>query len=713
MTCDWVEQELDIFPTRPYDPLECDDETKKVYREEIIPYWRGKTLNEIWHQRAKSVAPDAYKVGVGTGISEQGIIANMTVNHIIPDFRRVMEKGFLGIRKDIARKMNVLRPTDTDYFEKATFYKALLTVCDGAAKFGKRYAALARTLAKKESDPQLKADYLKVAEVCDRVPAEPARTFHEALQALYAAYSCSLNEACAVGFGRLDQYLYPYFKKDIEEGIITREEAQELLDCFYIKCSERQLFFSSDAAKYSVGARGTHTICVGGVDENGFDATNEVSYMLLQAMCNVRLGQPSILVLWHANMPEDLAIKACQLVSLGTGHPAIYSMDRLIEMLQELGLPLKEARKGTIVGCVEPAAEPGKSDNHSDAGHVNLVAALEFALNKGVWRINNEQMGYPTEDPRTFASFDQVMAAFSKQLECLVGHHVTLGQIARNLHEEMDPDPFADLLFEDCIERGLDIHSGGAKYSFGPGILFTGVADLINSMAAIKYLVFDQKVLTWDELLKALENNFEGSRGEEIRQMCLNAPKYGNGDPYVDSIGRELMRLPGEETAKYRSKRGAPWRASIIPLTAIFPLGMVTGALPSGRKAGLPLAEGCSPKQGTDTKGPTAVIRSVTSLDHSRFLNGTQLNLKFSPAVLKDRWGIMNLVTLLKTFISRGGYHVQINVVSKETLMDAQQHPEEYRGLTVRVSGYNAYFTVLTKEMQDDIIARTEHTMAM
>ncbi len=712
ITCEWVEHELEQFSVRPYYPAECDEETIKIYREEIIPYWKGKSLFDIWQKRAKEIIPESFKLGFMTGISEQGVATQVTLNHLIPGFNRVLEKGFSGIQKEVEEKLNTLAPTDPNYVEKRSFYKSLLIVCEGAVKFGKRYATLARDMAKKETDPDQKEEYLRLADICDRVPAEPARTFHEAIQALYLSYCISLNDAGAIGFGRLDQDLFPWFERDVAQGIITQERAQEILDCFFIKCAERQQFFSTEAAKYFAGCGGTHTICVGGVDEDGFDATNELSYMLLQSMCNVRLGQPSIIVLWHANIPDDLAIKTCQLVSLGTGHPAIYSMERLIEMLQTMGLPLNEARQGTIVGCVEPSARPGKSANNADAGSINIGVALEFALNKGIWRLNKEQMGYPTEDPRTFTSFDQVMAAFKKQIEFLVGHHVALGQLARDLHEEMDPDPFGSLLYEDCIEAGKDIHCGGAKYTLGPGILFTGIADVVNSMAAVKYLIFDEKKLQWDELLSALENDFADSRGEEIRQMCLQVPKYGNSDPYVDSIARELLRIPGNETKKYTSKWGAKWRAAIIPLTTTFPLGMVTGALPSGRKAGEPFAEGCSPRQGTDIKGPTAAIQSVTAFDHSGFLNGTQLNLKFSPEVFNDRWGIMNLSTLIKTLMSKGGYHVQINVVSKETLMDAQKTPEEYKGLTVRVSGYNAYFTVLTKEIQDDIIARTEHAVA-
>ena len=711
ITCGWIDPELDLFETRDFDPLVCDDETKRIYRDEIIPYWEGKTFAEIWQQRAKQVAPEAFKIGFETCISEQQSITFFTLNHFVPGFRRVMEKGFVGIREEVEAKIRLLQSTDKDYFEKATYYQSLLRVCDAAAGFGKRYAALARELAEKERDPQLKDDYLKLADICERVPAQPARSFHEAVQSLYFSLLMMLNDASSVSFGRLDQYLYPYLKRDLDAGTITRDEAQELLDCLFIKCSEIQILFSAAAARYATGAKGANMLCVGGVDEHGFDASNELSYMLLQAMCNVRLGQPSVSVLWHPNMPEDLAIKALKLSCLGTGHPSIFNTTRLVEMLQETGLPLREARKGSTVGCVESSGEAGTTNSCSNFGYLNLAVMMEFALNRGVWRMTGERMGSPTDDPRTFTSFDQLVEAYRQQVEYLVRQHVTLGQITESMHAELDPDPYADLFFADCIENGRGLYAGGAKYNFGPGILFTGIADVINSMAAIKHLVFDEKKLTWDEMLTALENNFEGQQGEKIRQMCLNAPKYGNDDPYVDAIADMLMGFPPAETAKYTSQWGAPWRAAIIPLTTIFPFGLVTGALPGGKRAGESLAEGCSPKQGTDLLGPTAAIKSVTAFDHSAYLDGTQFNLKFSPAVLKDRWGLMNLMALIKTFIARGGYHVQMNVVSKETLLEAQKHPEDYKGLTVRVSGYNSYFTVLSKEIQDDIIARTEHAM--
>ncbi len=713
LKCDCFEPELDNFPTRKYDPCDIDEETKEIYRKEIFPYWKGKTLSEIWEKRAQSVAPESYKIGFEKCISEQQAITFFTLEHFVPGYQRMIDIGVLGIKKDIEEKLNNLDQAHPEYFEKAAFYQALLIVCNAFAKFGKRHAELARQLAATEADPQTKADYLKVAEVCERVPAEPARNFHEAVQALYLSHCLMLNDGASISFGRPDQYLYPYYKKDIEEGGITKAEAQDILDCLFIKCSEYQIFFSEGAAEFAAGARGANATCVGGVDENGKDATNELSYMFLQAMCNVRLAQPGISVLWHKNMPEELAIKACQLAALGTGHPSIYSTDRLIEMLQEMGLPLKAARRGTTVGCVEPSAEGGKSNTCSNFGYLNLAVGMEFALNQGVWRMSNERLGYPTDDPRTFTSFEQVMAAYRKQVAHLIRHHVILGQISEKLHEELDPDPYGDLFFEDCIENGKDIYAGGAKYNFGPGINCTGVADVVNSLAAIKYLIFDQKKLQWGELLDALANNFEGPKGEEILKMCQDAPKYGNDDPYADSIATEVLRFAPEEASKYTSQRGAPWRAAIIPLTTIIPFGMVTGALPGGRKAGVHLAEGCSPKQGTDVNGPTAAIKSITSFDHTAWLNGTQLNLKFSPAVLKDKWGLKNLISLVKTYMDRGGYHVQMNVVSKEILRDAQAHPEEYKSLTVRVSGYNAYFTVLSKELQDDIIDRTEHTMVV
>ncbi len=709
----WMEEELDDFPTREHDPMLIEEETKEVYRKEILPYWRGKTFEEAWLQRAELAAPDALKFGYRTALSDQGVVTFYTINHHHPNFTRVLEKGYIGLRKEVEEKLKALDPTKPEYYDKKIFYDSLIIVADAMAKFGKRYANLARELSEKETDPAVKAHYLKVADVCDRVPAEPARNFHEALQALYFVHSCSMNDAATIGFGRLDQYLYPWLKKDLDEGVLTEDEAQELLDCFFIKLGEVQQLFSAEEAKYVAAARGADQINVGGIDEYGFDATNQLSYMLLQAMINVRLGQPNVSVLWHSTMPEELAIKACQLASVGTGHPSIFNMNTIVEILQAQGIPLKEARKGAALGCVEPCPDNGTCMPNTNFGYLNMGPLVEFALNQGVWRLTNEKMGFDTPDPRTFTSFDQVMDALRKQMEYAVDQHVTLGHISEKLHAEISPDPYSDLLYEDCVEKAKDIYNDGPKYTFGPAILFTGVADVINSMAAVKYLIFDEKKLTWDELLDAMANNFEGERGEEIRQMCMSAPKYGNGDEYVDMVGRECMRFPGESAARHKSHLGHPWRASVIPLVTIHPFGLVTGALPSGKKAGEMLAEGCSPKQGSDVNGPTAALTSVSRLDHSMFLDGTQLNMKFSPSALKDRRGLMNMVALIKTYINKGGYHVQFNVLSKETLQAAQKTPENFKGLTVRVSGYNTYFTALSKEVQDEIIARTEHMTVM
>ena len=709
----WIEDELDTFPTREHDPMQIEEETKTVYKEKILPYWRGKTFEEVWLKKAEMALPDALKFGYRTCISDQGVVTFYTINHHHPDFMRVVEKGYTGIKAEVEAKRSQLVSTQPDFYEKKIFYDSLIIVAEAMIQFGKRYAQRARELAEKEDDPEIKAHFIKIAEICARVPAEPARNFHEALQSLYFMHSCSLNDAATIGFGRLDQYLYPYLKNDLDKGILTEDEAQELLDCFFIKLAEVQQLFSAEEAKYVAAARGADQINVGGIDEDGFDATNPLSYMLLQAMINVRLGQPNVSVLWHATMPEALAIKACQLASLGTGHPSIFSMNRLVQVLQEHGLPIREARRGAMLGCVEPCADNGKCMPNTNFGYLNMGPMIEFAMNQGVWRLTNERMGYPTPDPRNLTSFEQVMAALKKQMEFAVDQHVALGHLSERLHAEMSPDPYSDLLYEDCVEKAKDIYNGGPKYTFGPAILFTGVADVINSMAAIKYLIFDEKKVTWDELLDAMADDFKGDRGEEIRQMCLAAPKYGNGDPYVDLIGRECMKFPGQATARHQSHQGHAWRAAIIPLVTIHPFGLVTGALPSGRRAGEMLAEGCSPKQGTDTQGPTAALISVSELDHSMFMDGTQLNMKFSPSALKDRRGLMNMVALIKTYIARGGYHVQFNVLSKETLQAAQKHPENFKGLTIRVSGYNTYFTALSKEVQDEIIARTEHMTVM
>ena len=710
ISCDWIEEEMDTFSTRPNSPVQVDEETRRMLKEIVFPYWRGKTLRDAWFKSIEHVAPELIKLGFKTGIIDPTITFTYGLSHVTIGFPKLLKKGINGIRKEVEDKLKTLgRSSDPGYFKKVIFYKALLIVCEATAKWGKRHAELARQLAERETDPHRKEDYMKVAEVCDWVPANPARNFHEAVQMVWFGLLFTNDPSFGNGLGRIDQYLYPYYKRDIEEGRITKDYAQELLDCLWIKTSELQYIHTAQEAKYFTGMGAGTCPCLGGIDENGLDATNELSYMMVQATMNTRLRQPNLAVLWHPNMPEDFVLKVCQLISLGSGHPSNFNMDLLVEMLQEMGVPLREARRGTFFGCVEPSGPEGTTQTNSNFGVLNLGVAMEFALNKGVWRLNGEQLGYPTGDPRGFTSFDDVKKAYRKQIEYLVNCHVTMAQIAESLQQEMDPVPFEDLVMDDCIQNAVDFHAGGARYNLGPAILPTGVADVINSLAAVKHLIFDEKKLTWDELLDALETDFEGPRGEEIRQMCLAAPKYGNDDPYVDSIATWSMNIIAEEVGKHISQVGIKWKVGIIPLIANVPFGLVAGALPEGRKAGTPLAEGCSPKQGTDVKGPTADILSVTNIDHSAFLDGTQYNVRLSPATLKDRSGLRNLAALIKTFMSRGGNHVQFNVISSNLLRDAQKHPENYKGLLVRVAGYSAFFTELDISVQNDIISRTEH----
>ena len=713
----WALDELDIFPTRWPDPFDIDEETKEKLRE-CGPYWKDKCVKDIWLHTITQVAPWILEIAFKTGILDLGGCTNLGIGHFAMGYNHLIAKGATGFRKDIEEQQKKLGIDDPFYVEKATFYEALLLICEVLEIMGRRYANHARELAAKEKNLERKADYLKIAEVCNQVPANPARNFHEALQTIYFGQILGHLSSCTYGIspGRLDQYLYHYFKRDIEEKKITKEEAQELIECLWIKISEIPELLSSQQAKYAAGWPNGQQVCLGGVNEWGRDASNELTFMMLQASANTRIERPPTSVVWHPDMPEDLVKKICRVISLGTGHPMNYNVPVLVQILQELGLPLEDARRGCYYGCVEPTGPEGTTATWDCAGHFNIPAAVELLLTNGVWRKSGKQIGIQTGDPRTFKTFEDVIEAYSKQIDFLMGVHTLSANFAMQIHKGMEPDLFASLLTPHCIETGLDINAGGAKYNLGPSPWVMGIADTVDSLAAIKYLIYDSKKLRWEQLLHALDSNYEDVKtiptGPEIRQMCLSAPKYGNNIAWVDEIAQKAMYVLPVAAAKHiHPITGKKWRISNLPLTAGIPFGQAIGALPSGRLAGEPFAEGCSPKHGMDANGPTAAILSVTSWDHASFLNGVQYNMKLSPMALVSESGLNKLAALIKTYMSRGGGHIQFNVVSADLLRDAQKHPENYPGLLVRVAGYSAFFTDLDPVVQNDIISRTEHVL--
>jgi len=502
--------------------------------------------------------------------------------------------------------------------------------------------------------------------------------------------------------------MFPYYKRDIDAGKITKDQAQELLECLWIKLSEVVWFSSAETARYWAGYMPYQLLHVGGTDVQGNDATNELSYMCLEASIHVRLFQPSISILLDPKTPDDLLQKACTLARLGDGHPSFFNNEVSIDMLLKKGVPPEVANECVIVGCAEVNSR--HMYQWSSGPWYNIGAIVEFALSDGFSHVKKDYYGARTGDPRSFETYEQFYHAVRKQIKHCMHHNSIAGLILEIAHEKMLPLPFSSSIKTDCIENAKDLTMGGARYNVGPGLTGVGIADAINSLSVVKKLVYEEKVLSMDDLLEAIESNFKGY--EVIRQLLIKrAPKYGNDDEYVDSIASTFTEDLVAEIESHTGKMGNKLHSAIVPTSANVPFGLGTWALPSGRKAYTPLADGISPNQGTDVNGPTSVLKSVACLKPGLHRIGTILNIRFIPKSLEGKEGVANMAALIRTYFEMGGFHVQFNVVSNETLRAAQERPSEYQNLMVRVAGYSAYFVELAREVQNDIISRTEHAL--
>lgn len=697
-----LDKELETIPTRLQDPFLISEDDKRLFKDFIKPYWKGRSFQEAWEARM----PEDVRRLTDAAVINADLRAIRGPGELTVGYQWVITNGISGIRKRIEEKLASLDTATPEGYEKTIYLNALLIACDGIVTLAKRYAQVAASMAAEERDPRRKAELEKIAKTCQWVPENPARTFGEAVQAFYFYHISVLMEQNAPSYnpGRMDQYLYPYFKKDIAEGILTREEAQELLDCLWVKLSESCLFQDERTAKYAAGYMMFQNTCCGGITADGQDAVNELSYMMLQATMEVKLYQPSLSVRYNKEKnPDSFLRKVADLVAMGTGFPSIHSDEVGIKIMMNKGVPLEEAYNWNPCGCVETNLS-GKLRNWTDFAHLNLGSAVEFALTNGVQRLTKSSLAPQTGDPRQFATFTEFLAAVKTQLAYLVRKAVEANQVLEAIAGELRPVPVVSLSFEECVENAKDYEWGGAKYNLGNAISWVGVADIVNSLGTVKKLIYEDKKLSWDELLEALDNNFE--EYEEIRQMCLSTPKYGNDIPEVDEIATEIIQFAAEEIGRYQGKHGR-MISGILPVTAHIPSGLVIGALPSGRKACLPLTDGVSPMPGTDVNGPTAVLKSVSKINHAVFGSGTLLNMKLDPSLLKDDRGKIAFMNLIKGMCDLGVYHIQLNVISPETLQEAQKYPERHRNLLVRVAGYTAYFVELEKTVQDEIISRT------
>jgi pyruvate formate-lyase/glycerol dehydratase family glycyl radical enzyme len=703
----WIERDLDLFEIRPQDPYRCTEETKKEIRKHI-DYWKKHSKLNMF----KSMVPDeTYKV-FETGIYRDASI-DYGLGHTNCSYGKVIKYGFKGVLSEINNelaKINLGR--DVDDQERFNFLRAAKITVEAAMNYCKRYAAYAAELAEQEQDPQRKAELKEISQTCTWVSEEPARTFREACQLFYFVHVMLWLEQDGYSYtpGRFDQYMYPCYARDVKDGRITREEAQELVECVFIKLSEITQLIDSDVARFWAGDPTGQDLMLGGVDENGKDATNEMTYICLDAMEHIRLIQPNMSVRYHSATPEKLRLRAAEVIKTGIGMPQNFNDRVCMEALMNSGVSLKDARNFCIIGCVELVVSEDSWAN-GGAAWVTIPKIFELALNQGKSRFYKnvgEQIGPKTQDPRTFKSYEEVWEAFITQLKYFIYHGAIIMNLSDWIHGELTPQPFLSAMSLNPIKNGRDITRGGTRYNaLCPQAV--GVVNVGDALAALKKFVFEEKVFTMEQMIDMLDSNFAGKEAE--RQLLLNrAPKYGNDDDYVDGIVAEICKFWCDEVSSYTiPRRGGKHAPGIYTVISNVPFGATVGALPSGRPAGYPLADGgVSPQIGCDHTGPTGVINSASKIDHSIASNGTLLNQRFNPATLEGDAGTQNLAALIKTYFEKGGFHIQFNVVSSETLRAAQEKPEDYKDLLVRVAGYSAYFTALSPEVQDNIIRRTE-----
>lgn len=702
----YVRDEIDLFEKREQDRLIVPEEVRRELLEDILPYWEHQTIQDYVYGTFPKELMDIVKLE--NQIFSVDIHVTGSIGHVVSDYDRILRLGFAGMKKIVEDKQTELDLTEPDAIDKYNFYEAEKILCDSMILWGRRYAELAREKAEQEKDERRRKEYEMIAHICSRVPEQPAKNFREAVQSFWFMHCMLFMEqnGLAVSVGRFDQFMYPYYKSSIEEGSITKEQAQELLECLWIKFTEIMRAYNYECAKFYAGFSISENLVIGGCDENGKCCVNELSYMCLDAEEHTTLPQPNVSLRYGRDIPAEFLYRAVEIVSKGRTKPEFFNDEVAVMNLMRDGVPMEDARNYSISGCVEPV--PPHCNGETNAALSNIAKALEFALNDGRDRMNGMQVGPKTGDPGDFKNIDEIINAFRIQVEWYVGKIVEALNIIEKVHAAHYPLPYFSLLMDDCCEKALDITAGGARYNFtGPQAV--GFADCVNSLAAIEKLVFKDKKLTMEQLLKALDANFEGN--EVLRQTLINkVPKWGNDDDFADRFGIKVAEIYCQAVSKYKNTRGGSFRPGIYSVSGNVPAGLAVGATPNGRFEASPLADGIGVQHGTDKKGPNAITRSCSKLNHERIGNGTILNEKFSPKLLENRQGKESLCSLIRTYFEEGGWHIQFNVVSAEVLRKAQMDPEANKSMIIRVAGYSAFFVELDKAVQDDIIQRTEHT---
>ena len=742
---EWLEAELDTVATRTADPFEIAEETKAELKE-ADKYWKGKTTSEL---ATSYMAPEAIKA-IEHNIFTPGNYFYNGVGHVTVKYWEVLETGFEGIMEKAQKELDGCSVGDGNYARKSHFLEAVILSCKAVIDYAGRYAKLAQEMAAQTSDPVRKQELFVIAENCSRVPAKGAQNFYEACQSFWFVQQLLQMESSghSISPGRFDQYMYPYYKKDMEAGTITREFAQELMDCIWVKLNDLNKCRDAASAEGFAGYSLFQNLIAGGQNKEGEDVTNDLSVMCIQASMHVHLPAPSLSVrVWNGS-PHEFLIKAAELTRTGIGLPAYYNDEVIIPALQNRGLSLEDAREYNIIGCVEPQ-KAGKTEGWHDAAFFNMCRPLELVFSNGMDK--GEMVGIPTGDVTQMKTFDEFFDAYKKQMEYCISLLVNADNAIDVAHAERCPLPFLSCMIDDCLKEGKSVQEGGAVYNF-TGPQGFGIANMADGLFAIRKLVYEDKKVSMKELKEALAWNYDKGldaqsagdmtemimkamqkagrnvdastaegllktfmgmkpgeqktqRFKEIHDMIDEVPKFGNDIPEVDYFAREVAYTYSKPLQKYNNPRGGKFQAGLYPVSANVPLGGQTGATPDGRYAHTPVADGVSPSAGKDVKGPTA---AATSVDHFIVSNGTLFNQKFHPSALSGREGLEKFVALIRGYFDQKGMHMQFNVVDRQTLLDAQEHPEKYKHLVVRVAGYSALFTTLSRSLQDDIIRRTE-----
>ena len=701
----WVDREMDAFSDRAQDPYVMTKEQCEYVRKEIFPYWKGKSLEEAFLAR---LPEDTAKIGVDTGILDNDSKWRQAVGEVTPDYQdQLFPKGFGGIIREAEEKKAALSYADADSQEKMEFYDSVILTSKGIILYANRYADEAERLAKIEKDEKRRQELLVIASNCRKVPEHSPETFYEALQFMWFTQIGGIlsENPLSLNPGRFDQYTDPYYEEDLAKKRITPEFAQELVDALWLKYSEWVWTISANTADYFAGYNQFQNLTVGGKKRDGSDGTNAMTYMALKATEETKTHQPGLSVRVHQDCPEEFMAAVTHLVSTGTGFPAIHNDSAGYQMLINAGYEPDDARDWNNCGCVVPHFR--KTGEWTAAVNMNFGSAIEYALNEGKSLMTGKQMGLTEKPAAEFTSYGEVEEAFFRQFKNLCYHSIVLTTTAQRIHKEMVPRPFLSSCIEACMEKGVDLSKGGAKYNVGPVITGIGLAVTANSLAAVKKLVFEEQVCTMGELVQALRADWEGY--EWLRKKAQAVPKYGNDDPYVDQIAVKIANFFYHEIHGYKDIFGAPFTTAFMGISNYIPMGRVLGATPCGRKCGEPSSEGVSPYVGSDTSTPLAAMRSAAKLNQEVHSGGTLLNLRLNQELVSTKRGQANLGATIQNFFSLGAFHVQFNTLSSKVLRAAQEKPEDYRDLLVRVAGYSTQFVNLSKSLQDAIIARTEH----